>query len=142
MEEPSTMGVDAPSAWNFLIAIYFAFSFVVARYLLDRFVFRRLACWLLNNGVTPLKINVAMQAKIAKCAESMWKLTYYGTVEICILTIGYNEPWFTDTKQYFKGWPNQELNNGYEEFAYKTGCCAVNSFSLRVKLDCLGQFNL
>ncbi|XP_031384134.1 LAG1 longevity assurance homolog 2 [Punica granatum] len=109
MEEPSTMGVDAPSAWNFLIAIYFAFSFVVARYLLDRFVFRRLACWLLNNGVTPLKINEAMQAKIAKCAESMWKLTYYGTVEICILTIGYNEPWFTDTKQYFKGWPNQEL---------------------------------
>ncbi|KAK4757473.1 hypothetical protein SAY87_018774 [Trapa incisa] len=109
MENLWTLRTDAPSAWNFLVAICFAFSFVVARYLLDRFVFRRLASWMLNNGITTHKINEAMQAKIAKCSESMWKLTYYGTVEICILTIGYNEPWFRDTKKYFEGWPDQEL---------------------------------
>lgn len=39
----------------------------------------------------------------------MWKLTYYATVEVCVLKITYNEPWFRDTKEYFKGWPDQEL---------------------------------
>lgn len=39
----------------------------------------------------------------------MWKLTYYATVEACVLTITYHESWFKDTKGYFRGWPNQEL---------------------------------
>nr|KJB79307.1 hypothetical protein B456_013G043800 [Gossypium raimondii] len=54
-------------------------------------------------------MNEATQAKIAKCSESMWKLAYYATVETFILKITYHEPWFTDTKQYFRGWPDQEL---------------------------------
>ncbi|XP_038711535.1 LAG1 longevity assurance homolog 2-like isoform X2 [Tripterygium wilfordii] len=56
-----------------------------------------------------MKINESMYAKIAKRSESMWKLTYYASVEACILKIAYHEPWFRDTKEYFKGWPNQEL---------------------------------
>lgn len=40
MEGSSTLRIHAPVAWDFLIAIFFAFSFVVVRYLLDRFVFR------------------------------------------------------------------------------------------------------
>ncbi|THG18422.1 hypothetical protein TEA_023766 [Camellia sinensis var. sinensis] len=69
----------------------------------------RLAIWLLCNGAIPLKINEATRAKMVKCSESMWKLTYYATVEACVLTITYHESWFKDTKGYFRGWPNQEL---------------------------------
>lgn len=98
-----------PSAWHFAIAVYFAFGFVAARFFLDRFIYRRLAVWLLFNGAIPLKMNDSMQAKIVKCSESMWKLTYYATVEIWILSITYDEPWLREVKGYFIGWPNQEL---------------------------------
>lgn len=98
-----------PEVWHFIIAVNFAMSFVAARFLFDKFVFRRLAIRLLRKEGTPLKFNDATQAKIIKCSESLWKLTYYATVEACILRITYQEPWFRDTKEYFRGWPNQEL---------------------------------
>ncbi|GLT60449.1 hypothetical protein SLA2020_332140 [Shorea laevis] len=100
---------DKPAAWHFLAAVSFAFCFVGARFLLDRFIFRRLATWLLSDGAAPLKMNEATRAKIVKCSESMWKLAYYTTVEIFVLKITYQEPWFRDTKEYFRGWPDQEL---------------------------------
>ncbi|KAE8707240.1 ERF109 protein [Hibiscus syriacus] len=51
----------------------------------------------------------ATQAIIAKCSESMWKLTYFTTVETWVLKITYYESWLGDEKGYFRGWPNQEL---------------------------------
>lgn len=54
-------------------------------------------------------MNEATRVKVGKISESMWKLTYYATVEFCILKIAYHEPWFRDTKLYFDGYPNQEL---------------------------------
>ncbi|KAF8020297.1 hypothetical protein BT93_G0874 [Corymbia citriodora subsp. variegata] len=98
-----------PSAPHFLVAGCFALGFVAARSFLDRFVFRRLAISLLHLRSRQLKIDEAVQAKIVKCSESMWKLTYYAAVEYCVLKITYHEPWFWDTSEYFKGWPNQEL---------------------------------
>ncbi|ERN00610.1 hypothetical protein AMTR_s00091p00092100 [Amborella trichopoda] len=70
---------------------------------------QKLAIHFLSNGIAPLKLDAANQAKVVKFSESMWKLTYYATVEICILSMIYQEPWFTDRKQFFEGWPNQEL---------------------------------
>ncbi|KAA8536198.1 hypothetical protein F0562_028676 [Nyssa sinensis] len=98
-----------PSAWHFTVAICFAFGFVAARFFLERFIYRRLAIWLLSCGTLPLKFNEATQVKIVKCSESMWKLTYYATIVVCVLTIFHHEPWFRDTTEYFRGWPNQEL---------------------------------
>ncbi|KAL3814228.1 hypothetical protein ACJIZ3_015496 [Penstemon smallii] len=98
-----------PNVSHFVVALYFSFAFVAARFLLDRFIFRRLAIWLLSRGTTPLKLNEATKSKIVKCSESMWKLTYYATVEYCVLATTFNDPWFRDIKQYFRGWPNQEL---------------------------------
>lgn len=98
-----------PDASHFVFAVYFAVVFVAARFLFDKFVFRRVAVWLLSKGSAPLKFNEATQAKIIKCSESLWKLAYYATVEACILRIAYHEPWSRDPKEYFKGWPNQEL---------------------------------
>ncbi|CAB4290488.1 unnamed protein product [Prunus armeniaca] len=99
----------APDAWHFLVVIYFAFGFLAARLFFDRFIFCKIAIWLLSKGSAPLKLDMATRAKVVKCSESLWKLTYYATVEACILKISYQEPWFRDTKEYFKGWPNQEL---------------------------------
>ncbi|KAG2704200.1 hypothetical protein I3760_06G173800 [Carya illinoinensis] len=99
----------APHPCHFVVAVFFALGFVVARFSLDRFIFRRLAIRLLSNGTVPLKIDEATRAKVVKCSESMWKLTYYAAVEACILKITYNEPWVMDRKGYFRGWPYQEL---------------------------------
>ncbi len=51
--------------------------------------------------------------RLAKFKESAWKFVYYLTAEILALTITYNEPWFTDTKQFWIGpdqqcWPDQK----------------------------------
>ncbi|XP_062175837.1 ceramide synthase LOH2 [Alnus glutinosa] len=99
----------APHPWHFVVAVYYAVGFVVARFFFDKFIFRRLAIWLLSNGDVPLKIDEATRGKIVKCSESMWKLTYYATVEACIIKITFNEPWFRDAKGFFRDWPNQEL---------------------------------
>ncbi|KAJ9175318.1 hypothetical protein P3X46_013883 [Hevea brasiliensis] len=95
--------------WHFLVAIYFAIGFVAARFFLDKFIFRRLAIWLLHKKAVPLRIDEATRATIVKCSESMWKLIYYAAVEVCVLKIIYNEPWFRNTREYFRGWPDQEL---------------------------------
>lgn len=72
-------------------------------------VFQGLATWLLSRGSTKFKLTRENRAKISKFSESMWKLTYYGTVEACMLATIFPEPWFTDMKGYYSGWPNQEL---------------------------------
>ncbi|KAK2380576.1 Ceramide synthase loh2 [Trifolium repens] len=100
-----------PNASHFSVAIYFAFGSLAARFILDRFVFRRLAIRMLTKGNTPSRITKEMEVKIGKCTESMWKLTYYATVEAFILKFTYREPWFTNSKLYFKDWPNQELKS-------------------------------
>lgn len=101
---------NVSEAWHFLVAIYFSVFFAGARWFFDKFIFRRLSIWLLGKGrAAPLKFDEATQVKINKCSESLWKLTYYATVEASILHIAYNEPWFSDTKEYFRGWPNQVL---------------------------------
>lgn len=109
MESSIWTPAGRPEACHFLVAVSFAFGFVGVRFLLDRFIFRGFATWLLTKGSVPLKMNEATQAKIVKCSESMWKLAYYATVEIFVLNISYQEPWFKDTKEYFRGWPDQEL---------------------------------
>ncbi|XP_038997278.1 LAG1 longevity assurance homolog 2-like [Hibiscus syriacus] len=98
-----------PDALHLLVSFYFALCFPVARLLLDKLIFRRLSVWLLR-GSAPLRMDIkATQAIIAKCSESMWKLTYFTTVETWVLKITYYESWLGDEKGYFRGWPNQEL---------------------------------
>lgn len=102
-----------PDASHFSVAIYFAFGSLAARFILDRFVFRRLAIRMLTKGKAPSRINKEMQVKIAKCTESMWKLTYYATVEAFILKFIYHEPWTTNRKMFTEDWPNHELKSPF-----------------------------
>ncbi|KAL5714162.1 sphingosine N-acyltransferase [Ranunculus cassubicifolius] len=109
MESIWTSTSTAPDIWHFLIAVYFVFFFFAARYFLHNFVFRKLAVWFSVGVSSSGKIDEAKQSKIAKCSESMWKLTYYATVEAFVLTMAYHEQWFRDSDQYLRGWPTQEL---------------------------------
>ncbi|CAF2128131.1 unnamed protein product [Brassica napus] len=98
------------AAWHFQIAVYFAFGFFFLRLFLDRFVFQRIAVWLLSTGSKPIKMkDAATRAKLIKCKESLWKLLYYGACEVFVLNALYHEPWARDIKLFFNGWPNQEL---------------------------------
>lgn len=103
-----------PSPSRFVIAVYFAFGSYFARFLLDRYLFQGLSVWLMSKTGTPLKINKATRAKISKITESMWKLTYYGTLEFCVLSVTYREPWFADITAYFRDFKNQELKYSLE----------------------------
>ncbi|GAB2270344.1 hypothetical protein Dimus_005247, partial [Dionaea muscipula] len=55
-----------------------------------------LATWLSNKGSNQVKLYEATLGKIVKCSESMWKLTYYATVEACVLRMTFYRPWFGD----------------------------------------------
>ncbi|CAN1133466.1 Ceramide synthase LOH2 [Linum perenne] len=101
--------IGSPEPWHSVVAVCFAFCLCGARFLLDKFIFRGLTIWLLGKRAASPKIDEVTKATIVKCSESMWKLTYYATLEVYILKILNEEPWFWDTKLYFKGLPNQEL---------------------------------
>lgn len=100
---------DDVCVWHLFFAVLLAFVFLFLRFLLNRFIFRRLTIWLLSTKSISLKNDEFSPAKIEKCMESMWKLTYYGTAEFCILKAINHETWFRSTEDYFKGWPSQEL---------------------------------
>lgn len=72
---------------------------------------QRIAVWLSSTASTaPIKMNDASTlAKLVKCKESLWKLLYYGACDVFVLKFVFHEPWATDVKLYFEGWPNQEL---------------------------------
>lgn len=61
----------------------------------------------LAKSVTP-----EQETKIHKFKESAWKFIYFLSAEIFALAVTYNEPWFTETKYFWKGpkdqaWPEQ-----------------------------------
>ena len=52
--------------------------------------------------------------KISKFKESAWKCVYYLSAEILALSVTYDEPWFTNTINFWVGpgtqvWPDQKI---------------------------------
>ncbi|KAJ1297837.1 hypothetical protein BS78_01G408100 [Paspalum vaginatum] len=101
----------ARSAEAVSVALLFSLAFFCARFLLDRLVYKPLAVYLLNIKTSMLMNDEARQAKIVKFSESIWKLTYYASVQAWVLMIIKQEPWSLDTMQYFDGWPNQPITS-------------------------------
>ncbi|GJN30972.1 hypothetical protein PR202_gb19323 [Eleusine coracana subsp. coracana] len=87
------------------IMLLFSVAFFCARFLLDRLVYKPLAVYLFSR----LMNDEAKQVKIVKFSESIWKLTYYASVQAWVLSIIKQEPWSLDKMQYFDGWPNQYM---------------------------------
>ncbi|XP_020103535.1 ASC1-like protein 3 [Ananas comosus] len=100
-----------PELRHFSWAVFFAVAFFCARFILDRLIYQPLATRMLSTKGALMMNEEARLAKIVKFSESMWKLTYYASVQVWVLSIITQEPWSLDTKEYFKGWPNQELKS-------------------------------
>ncbi|KAG1337719.1 putative ASC1-like protein 3 [Cocos nucifera] len=87
---------------DLLIVLYFAVWFLGARFLLDRLVHKPLAIRLLRASLIN---DEARQSKMGKCSESMWKLTYYVSVQPWVPSI-IKQP----SVQKFSIWRNYATN--------------------------------
>ncbi|ONK77183.1 uncharacterized protein A4U43_C02F3950 [Asparagus officinalis] len=103
---------------HFLLAVCFALCFFVARLLLDTFIFKPLAgVLLLRCGGSMNMINDdARRSKIVKCSESMWKLTYYVSMQLWVALIMLQDYWWLNTKEYFREWAGGEIDSSLEIF--------------------------
>uniref|UniRef100_A0A0E0NSU5 TLC domain-containing protein n=1 Tax=Oryza rufipogon TaxID=4529 RepID=A0A0E0NSU5_ORYRU len=104
------MAIRGPEASSFFpLTLVFSVGFFCARFFLDRLVYKPLAAYCFSSKASKLMNDEVRQAKIVKFSESIWKLTYYGSVQAWVLLIIKQEPWSLDTMQYFEGWPNQYM---------------------------------
>ncbi|KAK4785550.1 hypothetical protein SAY86_002239 [Trapa natans] len=100
-----------------LVALpFFALFFPAIRFFLDKFIFETLARrlilrkWSLKEGLE----SEDGRKKIRKFKESAWKCIYYLSAEALALTVTYDEPWFTNTRNFWVGpgnqtWPDQKI---------------------------------
>ncbi|KAJ3677516.1 hypothetical protein LUZ60_003240 [Juncus effusus] len=127
-----------PAYEDFLVLPLFVVFFPTVRFLLDRFVFEKLARrMILGKGYKKLDLETAETRKtINKFKESAWKCVYYLSGEIFSLTVTYNEPWFTNTKSYWVGpgdqvWPDQMMKLKLKAlYMYAGGFYAYSIFAL------------
>ncbi|KMZ61730.1 LAG1 longevity assurance-like protein [Zostera marina] len=104
------------SAIDFTKALYYAFGIGCLRWSLDAFVYQKLAIRIICNGMSLSKIDDSKRAKIVKISESMWKFTYFFTVVVWALSVVYNKPWSRDNIDFFRGWPDHQLEAPLKQF--------------------------
>ncbi|XP_031400654.1 ASC1-like protein isoform X2 [Punica granatum] len=105
-----------PRYGDFAVLPFFALFFPSVRFFLDRFIFEKLARRLIF-GKGQLKEDVESadgRKRIRKFKESAWKCIYYLSAEVLALSVTYDEPWFTSTRNFWVGpgnqtWPDQKI---------------------------------
>lgn len=68
-------------------------------------------------GKEPIKASAetdGTRKTLIKFKESAWKFVYFLSSEALALSVTYNEPWFTSTRNYWIGpgeqlWPDQKI---------------------------------
>lgn len=127
-----------PQYEDFAILPFFALFFPTVRFFLDRFVFEKVASWLIF-GKGHSTVDVATderRKKLRKFKESAWKCIYYLSAEILALGVTYNEPWFTTTKYFWVGpgnqvWPDQAIKLKLKGlYMYAAGFYTYSIFAL------------
>ncbi|KAI3730530.1 hypothetical protein L1987_61700 [Smallanthus sonchifolius] len=105
-----------PTYGDFAVLPMFVVFFPTVRFFLDRFIFERVGRWLIfDKGQQKLDVETdERNKKIRKFKESAWKCIYYLSAEVLALAVTYNEPWFTNTNNFWLGpgdqkWPNQKM---------------------------------
>ncbi|XP_020967335.1 ASC1-like protein isoform X2 [Arachis ipaensis] len=105
-----------PDYHDFSILPFFLFFFPCIRFFLDRFVFEKLGRRLIfGKGHKQLDFqNDERRKKIRKFKESAWKCVYFLSAEVFALSVTYDEPWFTNTRNFWVGpgsqvWPDQKI---------------------------------
>ncbi|KAG5603698.1 hypothetical protein H5410_025190 [Solanum commersonii] len=103
-----------PSYEDFAVLPLFAVFFPTVRFLLDRFVFEKVARRLIFGKGQEVIENETddRRRRIRKFKESAWKCIYFLSAEVFALLVTYNEPWFTNTRYFWVGpgdqvWPDQ-----------------------------------
>lgn len=108
---------QVPVAGHFFLALYFAVGFGLVKFLLEKSV-QKLAE---SNKIQLLDQDVRLKSKkIARFKESLWKLVFYGAMEMWILGVILQESIYSTTAnwEFFEGWPNQKLKYFYTIFYY------------------------
>ncbi|KAI4314025.1 hypothetical protein L6164_026968 [Bauhinia variegata] len=127
-----------PAYEDFVILPLFALFFPSVRFFLDRFVFQKAAKRLIfgkGNEALDFQTHEATK-KIRKFKESAWKCVYYLSAEILALSVTYDEPWFTNTRNYWVGpgdqvWPDQKITLKLKAvYMYAAGFYSYSIFAL------------
>ncbi|KAH9288452.1 hypothetical protein KI387_032569, partial [Taxus chinensis] len=107
---------EYPSKEELLMVPFFALLFPAVRFFLDVLIFERLGRWLVLGSMKGLSDNEIedLKKRHKKFKESAWKLLYYFSAESLALAVTYNEPWFTNTRNFWVGpgdqiWPDQKV---------------------------------
>ncbi|CAB4264885.1 unnamed protein product [Prunus armeniaca] len=127
-----------PAYEDFTILLLFILYFPTVRFFLDKFVFERLGRRLIfGKGHQKLDLQSEEQRKkIRKFKESAWKFTYFLSAELLVLSVTYDEPWFTDTKYFWVGpgdqvWPDQKMKLRLKGvYMYAAGFYTYSIFAL------------
>ncbi|XP_077222586.1 ceramide synthase 1 LOH3-like [Tasmannia lanceolata] len=98
---------------DFVVLPFLALFFPSIRFLLDRFLFEKLAKRVILGNGRDTPDNKEPRRKLKKFKESAWKCIYYFSAELLAVSVTYNEPWFTNTKYFWQGpgeqvWPDQK----------------------------------
>ncbi|XP_078439298.1 ASC1-like protein [Wolffia australiana] len=123
-----------PAYKDFAFLPFLVAFFPTVRFLLDRFVFELIA-----QSFIPGKGDVEGDGRrklVNKFKESAWKFVYFMSSEIFILSVTYNEPWFTDTKMFWAGpgdqaWPLLQMKFKLKAaYMYAAGFYTFSIFGL------------
>ncbi|XP_050224299.1 ASC1-like protein [Mercurialis annua] len=127
-----------PAYEDYIVLPLFALFFPTVRFFLDRFVFQKVATRLIfGKGHQIVEAeSQERKKKIQKFKESAWKCVYFLSAEVLILTVTYNEPWFTNTKCFWTGpgdqvWPDQKMKLKLKAvYMYGAGFYTYSIFAL------------
>ncbi|WVZ26480.1 hypothetical protein V8G54_005024 [Vigna mungo] len=127
-----------PAYRDFYFLPLFALFFPSIRFFLDRFFFQKLARRLIfGKGNENLDLHTdERRKKIRKFKESAWKCLYYLSAEILALYVTYDEPWFTNTRNFWVGpgsqvWPDQKTKLKLKAvYMYAAGFYSYSIFAL------------
>ncbi|CAI0405168.1 unnamed protein product [Linum tenue] len=127
-----------PAYEDYIVLPLFAFFFPTVRFFLDRFVFEKVGNRLIfGKGYQIVEDDSAdRKKKIRKFKESAWKCIYFLSAEILALSVTYNEPWFTNTKNFWVGpgnqvWPDQQMKLKLKGlYMYTAGFYTYSIFAL------------
>ncbi|KAL3702093.1 hypothetical protein R1sor_020115 [Riccia sorocarpa] len=119
-EWPDFEAESYTEARDLLMIPLFAVFFFSVRYILDTSLFDSLgrrSIYGKSDLSSPKGVSEAekdlLRKKLVKFKESAWKMSYFLTATIVSLVVSYNEPYFFDTKMFWRGpgphiWPDQK----------------------------------
>ncbi|GFZ07661.1 LAG1 longevity assurance-like protein [Actinidia rufa] len=106
-----------PMYKDFVVLPFFIIFFPAFRFLLDRYIFEKLARRLpLGKAYAKTDFETRFtRKKLIKFKEAAWKFVHFLSAELLALSVTYGEPWFTDTRYFWVGpgdqvWPDQKIN--------------------------------